>query len=89
MKEHYKNCWNCKYNYPQWYSDNLCKSPDLVEIRYDGIVKKDYPKCYDIRPPEFDKPCEFWSPNRRFLIKKFFGGIQMWWYKKRHPEWFI
>jgi len=89
MKEHYKNCWNCKYNSEEMYNQNKCKAPELTEFQYDGMIKKNYPYCYNIRPAEFDKPCKYWSPNRRFLIKKFFGKIQIWWYKKKHPEYMI
>lgn len=86
---HYKNCWNCKYNSPQMYQDSVCTTPDLMKYRYDGIIKKIYPLCRDIKPKDGTQPCKYFKEGIVFKIKKVIGKVQAYFYKRKHPEKFI
>jgi hypothetical protein len=87
MSETEKKCFNCKYAKFEMYGKNQCKHPNFVEIEYDGLVRKTYPACSSIYGENGE--CGYFQKSCFFKIKTFFGGLQLKYFKWKHPEWFI
>lgn len=92
-----KHCENCKYCSYEDYGKNECKSPSLIRIDKDGYgsLIKVYPKCEDVlvytgsARSGYYEPCDHFNRSFWFTLRDKWSKIQEYYYKKRHPEWFI
>ena len=66
----YKRCHNCKYIKYEYYDDSKCKAPSTFSVLYDGVYKKNYNYCKNIRPKNVDEECKYFKSDFIFKIKQ-------------------
>lgn len=86
-------CRNCKYFKTKDYvmiETYVCLHPNLIKMEQNssGSLVKIHPKCDEVCG-EIGKCCDKFSESFWFKVRRFFSKIKEYYYKRRHPEWFL